>query len=467
MRIHLSKAAALTTIVIALGVVALYAGLLPLGSWRDEFFQFHDIQQHGFQATVARLRHWSPRPLSEMLIYAYAEATNHVGRPLVTPFLAAFWALLLGAVLWPAWRHRTTLLAAVSLLAMMLLGHPVAEVFYWPVATAAYLPTVAAAAAILAIDFAGISTQRAGRTGIWLALLVASASSEVGALFTAIYAPLIMATSRRGNRRPAQALGVPLLLALTVLIAEYGGRVSTGIEVLGDPALAHHPLMVMRALVANLPYALIKGDDSGGASWALVTGMTSKLLFALGLYFLLSARRGTADTESQRMRLALGVASLATAALTLAASYYNFGVACCERHDTMRQIYVIVALGSAASWLAARWPSPRHGLGAPVLLLALSIPLSSALPKLLYDYRHYDDFLVARISTWQSGHGAGPTMQITQAPSGHIVGGAPLPNGEVARTSKGMAGWIVRYFGKQSAIVVPAQHTPGGSDARR
>ena len=153
------KASATLAIIVSLATLLAFVGLIPLGRWHDEYLTLHDYHQGGIGFLWARLLHWSPRPLSELLIYFYGLTVYRVGLPLIGAFIAPFWILLIAAILWPVLRGRQGLLPACVLLAMLLLGHPVAEVFYWPFGVVAYLPTLTAAAMLLAIGPAARPTS--------------------------------------------------------------------------------------------------------------------------------------------------------------------------------------------------------------------------------------------------------------------------------------------------------------------
>ena len=446
-------------IAIATGLATLcaYAGLIPLGSWRDEYFALSVQNQQGFVATMSRIVQWSPRPLSELVIYLYGLAVEHFGSPVITRAIAPFWIVFTVCVILPVWRKGHGLLAATTLIAMLLMGHTVAEVFYWPFAVFAYLPTVTAAATLLTLDWGGWLERRGGRVAAVIALLVAAGCSEVGALFTLIYATLSILAAWRTYPRYALLLLLPLLLSLVILYAEFAGRVALGVEVFGDPNIAHHPLKVLVALKDQLFFQLFKGDGVLIRQRSLDSGIATKLLFLVGVYFAMSAHRHETSPAAQRLRLVLTIASLATAALILTASLYNFGVDCCERHDTMKQVYVFVALGSFASFLAMRLPARSAWPGPLALLLAMLIPLWTTAPKLVHDYRNYSAALQARQATWQSGHSPGPSMQVVQVYPGLIAGGVNFPPQTYQRTSsiKGLVDWILLYHNKQSAEIEP------------
>jgi hypothetical protein len=458
-------------LVILLSVVTVlaFAGLVPLGTWQDDFLYLHNYHQQGMNFLVDRLWHWSPRPLSETLIYFYALAVYHFGLPLIGVFTAFFWLVLIAAVLLPPWLGKRGLFISVVMLAMLLLGHPVTEFFYWPDGVTAYLPTLAAAALLLTLDWGGWSETRAGVAWTFVALMIAAASFEVGAMFTVVYVGLLTATRSAGSRRQGALLMAPLLLSLFLLYLQFSGRVSQASEVIGDPAVAHHPLASMIATAKRLPFELLKGDTLRHKYTGLAEGLSIKVLFFVGLYLAMSAQPGSLSKRMQKMRWILAIALLATAALTMAAALFNFGTLCCERHDTLRQNYVLIALGSLATLLAARWPSRHYRFAGPTLLLALVIPLLAVSPRLVAEYRDYGAIVQARDATWRSGRATGPDMTVTQT-SPNLTGSLYIEPGIYHRTADTKTDarpqWMLIFFDKQSAEFTPpvnASRPTGGA----
>jgi hypothetical protein len=444
---------------ISVVTVLAFAGLIPLGTWQDDFLYLHNYHQQGMGFLIDRLLHWSPRPLSETLIYFYALAVHHYDTPLIWLFIGLFWLVLIGAVLLPPLFGKRGAFAAIVLLAMLWLGHPVTEFFYWPDGTAAYLPTLAAAALLLTLDWGGWNESEAGTFWTFIALMVAAASFEVGAMFTIIYVGLRFLGRSVKDKRQAIFLLAPLLLSFVVLYFQYSGRVVRASEIIGDPALAHHPLATLIATAEQLPIELIRDATLRHKYVGAAVGCLTKLLFFIGFYLAMSAQQSGSEKRSQRMRLSLAIASLATAVLTMAASLYNFGTLCCERHATLQQNYVLIALASLATLLAARYPSRHHKFASPTLLLALLIPLTAVIPRLVGEYRDYGAITRAREQTWQSGHTSGPEMTVVQT-APNLTGNLYITPGVYRRSAEpgtdARAQWMLIFFDKQSAEFTPA-----------
>lgn len=53
-------------------IFLLYFYLIPIGHWQDEYTTFTYISQNNSHF-IYRIFHWSPRPLSEIIIFLYAK----------------------------------------------------------------------------------------------------------------------------------------------------------------------------------------------------------------------------------------------------------------------------------------------------------------------------------------------------------------------------------------------------------
>jgi len=455
-------------ILLSIATVLAFAGLVPLGTWQDEFVYLHNYHQQGLGFLADRLLHWSPRPLSETLIYFYAIAVYHFAQPLIGAFTGLFWLILIAAVMLPTWLGKRGRLLSIIMLAMLLLGHPVTEFFYWPDGVAAYLPTLAAAAILLTLDWGGWSETRAGFFWTFVALIVAAASFEVGAIFTLVYVTLLAITRSIGSWQRGALLAVTALLSVFLLYLQFIGRVSQGSEVIGDTAIAHHPLASMIAATERFPIELLKGDTLRHKYTGLAEGILIKALFFVGLYLALSAQPFSSSKRLQRMRLVLAVALVGTAMLTMMAAFYNFGELCCERHDTLRQNYLLIALASIATLLAAHRPSRHYKFAMPVLLLALLIPMLVVTPRLIAEYRDYAAIVNARNATWQSGRAVGPDMKVTQtAPNltGNLYIKPSIYQRSADPKTDARPQWMLIFFDKQSAEFTSPVNAPSSANS--
>ncbi len=169
-----------------------------------------------------------------------------LGRPLVTEVLALLWSGLVAGMVLAAraglkpspLRLATAFSLAMGLMVFVMTTNPITEMFFWPVASLAYLPTVGGAVALLFLLDDEPEPQR--RLWCCFTLMVAAVSHEIGA---------------------ALAIGVAIAGTSRVLIASRG-------------SVALRP----RRLIAGLP----------GNVWWLLPGLVGLAVMA-GLVMFRSA----------------------------------------------------------------------------------------------------------------------------------------------------------------------------------
>jgi hypothetical protein len=85
---------------IVLVTIAVHLGLVDIGQWAyDEFAIISSYRDNGLIALSTRLFHWSPRPISEILIWIYGCLVNWTHRPLIGAFLGLLWLTLISVPL--------------------------------------------------------------------------------------------------------------------------------------------------------------------------------------------------------------------------------------------------------------------------------------------------------------------------------------------------------------------------------
>lgn len=482
-----SAASALSRLAVALAgaailaVILLYAGLVPHASWKtDEYETVRLFRDGGWPAVWTRILEWSPRPVSEALLYGYARAVLATGRPLVVPFLALLWAVTLAAALAPFAARRMEngtraggAILALALFALVLSAPETHEVFLWPQGSVAYMPTLAGL--LLLFGIAGFSTgdPRAGLAAGG-ALLLMALSSEVGTVFAILFAPGALAARallrwRAGEgvrpRAGDGALLVPLLAAGGVLALMVGGRVGAPSELMGDPAVA-------RQLVPSLEAALdVMPRDAAGSAGA-VSGAAGPVLslLARALLFLAAgalALRGIGGTRGRNLALlaAFALAAVGASGGTLFGSLYQFGTPCCGRHELMREAFFVVAIAAAglAAGGLARWRLPTLARRAPPLhavlpVLALAVLLSHAfrVSALDWHYANYGLLLETHERNWRSGTAEGPAM-VWHPTGGGLLGPIWTPPGAFARDGETPepVRLILDFFGKERIEIRP------------
>jgi len=462
----------------ALAIVVAYAGLIPMGRWQvDEYRLFTTLRLWGAGALPARLQ-YSPRPFSELLIFLYGEAVLRLHRPLVTSFLAILWMGLIASTGLAAfialprstWRLPLALAFTFALIAMALTGADVTEAFYWPIAAAAYVPTLAAGLCLFFLTGHPMTRRRRAMNGIVLA--VAACSSEVGAAFALCFA-LTMAAERllavlRRRIRPVAALSasawwlipgvIGLLVLLTILHLRYG------VSELGAANARYigHGAASAFAALRDLAAELTIGSDLR-PGWPLAARVCAKVLFTIGLAA--SWRLAAPDaTRLDRDRVALAAALLGAAFFSIAAAYQHYGQLCCERQQSVRQSFLALDLLVLAIPVLAAWPwantLARRIPAAPPLILAAGImlPLLWRSEGLSSNYALYHWAIEARARSWTSGSQPGTRGMILYLPPDApplAVHGTSLPLQTYADGSDepDLVQDIERFFGKRSVTV--------------
>jgi hypothetical protein len=460
--------------VLSLVIIGLYFGLLRAGRWQsDEYQLFFNQQRYGLHIFPARLL-YSPRPFSEALIFLYGVAVEHMRRPLVATFLAALWSACLLAVVLAACQTmlatRTALLAAVALsltiFAFVLVSSDVTEMFYWPVAAAAYVPMLSAAIVLVFQLNAPLTPAR--KSICAAALCVAATAHDMGAALAVGFALCIgLATVHGRVLRKEVAAGwgilwwlVPAMLGLGVLATDIISRVPVDVAFQSAQPYTGHVVASVGAGLIGFGLDVVTFNEASG--WpAILLCLASRIMLAVGAALLLRACvPGPAGVNRLHMVLfgALAFAGL----FSIAAAYHDYGKFCCERQSTARGGFIDLMFIIAALILLslARWQPGRAGalwVGALLLVLSLA-PAGLALPKIKTEYGMLNWAVTGRNRSWASGSAAGTTaMQFFLPPDSPraLINGTGIDVGTypVDPRSQSLVDSIGRYFGKRTVIV--------------
>ncbi len=409
----------------------MHLALLPAGRWFDEYFTFSFFRVWGLGGLMFRLRHWSLRPVSDGMVYGYWLLVHATGRPLIVPALGLAWgilaALLTAAIRpWqlPGRMARWALLLALPVL--FLLAGPVGEMWYWPLAAFAYLPTLGGVCvAVLMVAGPGLRGDR-GWIAVAAALTLAAFSSEVGALFTLVLCPLLFVDRFLGGApaRQAAVLAVPLVAAGVVMISLVTGRAASPAELMVPGPLFRHPIA---SVLAAIPHVLGGAAGVGDGVWPTLRGVAARLLLCLGAWAVL--RLAWPAPVSRRLVMIVGSALVGACLLSVAGSFYQFGTLCCERHEALRQAMDLLMAVAVAGLLPRNGVVGRggtHGVLAPPALLAAAA-LVGAPPRvvaLAAEYRVAHAQAKAQKAMWRSGQDrANPTLEMVQTPEGPLLAG--------------------------------------------
>lgn len=426
------------------GLLLVYAAQTGLGHWQvDEFRYFADHDSLGWRAYFERFE-VSPRPFSELLIYGYGAVVLLFQRSFVSAALLTTWSASLLAMAITAYatappvRGRLAAAATLALAPMLftLQANPVTEMFYWPIATVAYLPMVSAVT-VLMLLLADEPRTAARRAWCGLALAAAVLSHEIGAALAigfAIGAVALDIYRPRTQRQPILWWLLPALAGIAVMLSLVLFR-SHYVD-LGSNTKPYTGRLIPSATVA-LRQMLVDVVTTG--SWphdpmGTLAALLQKMAFATG-FATIWLRFGC--VHPSRWHAMLGVGIAASVYFSLLGAYYHYGELCCERQASARQWLIELAFILAASAILLRWPGRRGLLGGqaawlgPLLLVASLLPIIAQIPAMRADFEQLSLAGAARFRTWQSGLAPGARMQLYMPPDNPdmLIHGTSMPVG--------------------------------------
>jgi hypothetical protein len=425
----------------ATAAVLAHALLLPLGRWYpDEFLQFANHRASGWQAVIERVLGWSPRPISELLLFGYAGAVSLAGLPGVAAVLALAWAgtlLLLGLA---ARIGRIGPVLPLAILAAALLVSRPGEVFYWPAAALAYLPAFAGLGAAVLL-MAAPSRRPAGDAMLCAALVLAAGSVEIGAVAVLALCAAQLARALLGlalpavaPREPAWVWLLPTAVAAVIIAILLGGRVGSPGEVFAATPLAGDTWLSVQATRSHTARVLGGVPLQPEGRQLLWLGIPVKLAVLVGFWALLPPGQ---PGGAARLSCALAALALVGAALaSIVFAYRQFGLLCCERHETFRQCLVVLAALAAAASLP-RGPGTMRRLGLAAMAAAIAGMLALRLPAIRSDLALVPAASDQRAANWLAGRAPGDAMAFRPEPPGRITSGWALSPGTYRRPDRG------------------------------
>jgi hypothetical protein len=492
-------------------IVLSYAGLVALGHWQlDEYVGFHDMRTRSARLYLFDRLTWSPRPFSEALYCSYGWAVNHFHHQFIVPLLGGLWVVFLAAGLLTFWLKRRdksaedswpSLLVALTLMALFLAGGHATEVFYWPAGAVAYLPTLAATLLLFLQVIDGQLDTRQGRFIASICLTVAAGSSEAGATLVLCYAfiQLFQWAREALGKRDRSGLGhflwfaIPLLVASVVILVVRmnrfhadevsnvaGGKTANAghpivsfvvglkemaIEFIGRTMLAQtfhanpHPSQWLHSGL-RLPLEMLAGSR-----------LTMEVLLAIGVVLCWCLRRPSRRLVRQILELV--AAFLLASFFMIAAAYLHFGTVCCERHELLRESWMVMALTGLAivfsAWIdedRRQWLA-RRSSWAPLLLMLAVVSLG-CLGPLLHTYQFYSWLRKIGDNNFDSGFRQGnERMRFSVPPYEGIVTENPIPPGTYNRPPSlptysydVYPYYVLAFFDKQS-VVIRDENAPG------
>jgi hypothetical protein len=445
----------------------MHLALLPQGQWFDEYFTFSFLRVWGWAGLVIRLEHWGMRPFSELLAFFYCRLALLSRQPLIWECLALCWLILFGflAAAIAPWRGPARPARGILLLALPLLflvSAPVGELWYWPLGALAYLPALGAACyASIVIMGPGLRRDR-NWVALSFCLTIGALSTELGAFFALLISPLLFIDLffRRepGGIRQAAVIGVPFMAAGFVMVSLMHGRAASPSEMVAAGSF-HHALPSLRRALPHVLAGMAGWHDTGwgDTAWGTVRALASRAVLFAGSVLVL---RCAWPAPVARARIGLLLAALAgTALLSIAGAFYQFGVLCCERHESYRQALYLLMVAASAGLVPRHLSLPsgwrRAELAAALLTLSVAIAAPPRIPALLEEYRDAHAQTKALAALFASGNDkATDTLTMILAPTGPLFQASPILPGSYSMSPP--PPWYVQgpmlFFGKTHLV---------------
>jgi hypothetical protein len=464
-------------LLLACATILAHAGLIFGGHWDgDEFFNVGHYRQVGLQFLFFRIETWDPwRSLAEVSLYLYFLVAQAAHAQLIAPYLAVLWATLIGAAVASIWRRDSSvplyrLNVALCVVAMFLLGHKINEMFYWPMAAAPYVQSLAALTAATFLILNGDIGHSSGRLIAGIALSLAVLSAETGLFFVIGLAAALCVLELPGigpggvlRLKRAGWYLVPFGLSVAELAFTFVLRIGKTTQGIGpNEVYFHHAWPSLLATLQTLPNELAWSDPASFAA-----SLVLKLLILLGFYGLWSCVPAAAPRWRHLLALAAGLASAMV--LVIFASFYQYSTWGFERHRTFLQCMLVLLLLVVGRGLATAWRMPigvAGALGPLSLIAAMVIGLAPRLPGIVSDYALLPEIRDARFQTWNSGMKSGPDMRFVLPPHGHVLEGMVWQTGHFSvRPAEQNTPWYVpgllNCFGKDSVDIVQSGDDAG------
>ena len=374
--------------------------LLKASSWYgDEYQQAWNYTNGGLDALWSRFLEWSPRPLSDSILYIYYGIVERTKEPLIGTFLGILW-LFFGSSLYIGIRNiiksntdylkldknnfkffsqdkedkkKSNLFLDSELICLLLtlflfiyfffIEKPT-EIFYWPAGAAPYL--LSASGVILGLStLIKVSTDSyvsyLQTTSLVIFAIITAFSSEVGALYQLIvslfllsililsrvkkYNPLnrsVFIWNKQSTIKLFIAASTSLLLSSIILFSLKNSRVGKAeLNSLSSPITGNIKSSLILAVKDFLKETFLLNNISLKID-SFTTSFSYSLVCNLGLLLLvilLTIRAKVCLRKSTELIcLILILPLITTNFITITASAYQFGEICCDRHLHFRAI---------------------------------------------------------------------------------------------------------------------------------
>ncbi len=407
----MKKKITLAILFIAICFIIIIPSIILLGasSWSlDEYGQAAFYRNGGLVSLWQRLLGWSPRSLSDSILYIYYRIVNHIKMPFAEIFLGILWVLFGSSIyiglrniiknntdyLDPDKNYKYTrntksfrfyleiiipvLLSLFLFIYFLFIAKPT-EIFYWPAAAAAYL--LSASGIILGLcTLIKVSNSShvsyAEAFSLVVLAIITAFSSEVGALYQLLasiclltililfrikYSPLNLSALTWDKLSNIKLFGASLtsfVLSSTVLFLLKNSRVGTPeLNSLSSPITGNIKSSVILAIKQTLKETFLLNNtsfkvDSFFASFSYSLVCKLALLLLVILFFIQAkvSLRKSAELTCVILILPLIVTNF----VMITASYYQFGEICCDRHLHFRAILTGLSLFILGLVIASR-----------------------------------------------------------------------------------------------------------------
>ena len=427
---------------IVLVTIALHFGLVDIGQWAyDEFSILSSYRDNGWVAFSTRLLHWSPRPVSEILIGIYGWLVNWTHRPLIGAFLAFLWLTLISAPLIAfvqvprdlrAISRRSVMFLALfgfGLVALFLVEHNLGSLFYSPVISAAYLTTLGAITLCFFQLAFSLTERQGGRLITALALVAAAASSETGAFFAIVFGLLSlifmsaeMLCGSWHNQNKIIWFLVPVLVGTGMFYFIISNRLQTQ-QALFATAEYHNVVISLKTAVAQLTKEYLTSgqrlSDRGIFFGLLLKGC---FFFAARYCWLSSGMK----VARKQILIVLALSLIGTTYFSVAATYYGYGGLTNGWHQELRQCLIMLFVATVAllscHYHARNISAQRcEWIGSIAFCIALSLVIPTRARGLIHDYKNYSVCIESRTKSWKSGLSNSNTMIWWSPPRGQVA----------------------------------------------
>jgi len=460
--------------VVLLVTIALHFGLVDVGQWtNDEFGIIASYRDKPWPALCDRVMRWSPRPVSELLIWIYAWLVNLTHKPFIGIFLGLLWLMLLSTPLIAFlqlrmrfsrdWRGPSLYFSifAWQLTALFLLEHSPGELFYWPVGAAAYLTTLSAITLCFFQLACNLTEHHGGRIIAALSLVFAAGSSETGAFFTLVFGCLSLigmsvdkVVGTVCNRKILWHL-IPALFALGLFGLLLHNRARTQEALFPNPEYHNLYISLKAALGQTLKEYLVSGHRL--STRGILLGLLLKACFFLAVRYCWLSSGIKVPRKQVLIIFALSV--VATNYFSIAASYYGYGGLTNSWHEELRQCMVmlfVATMGLFSCHYRPRIRNERRGewLAALFVLATVILLVPRRCTALIHDYRNYTVCIENRNKSWASGLADGNTMIWFSPPTGQVANTLIFPPGTYDLESQNADYVHIMHFFNKSVLEI-------------